>query len=701
MAEGYCLTRPSSVRWRTESFMADRDNQRNSIAPTPDITENPMKLPRSFNVFAGLLLALIVLATLFAAIAGWNWLRGPIERLVTERTGRALVINGDLSIKLGWPLPVIRATSVTFANPDWAAEKQMMVADTVEITVDLLQLLGRHLVLPEVRLEHPTLFLEQGINGRKNWLLDLEQKDETARIEIGRLSLDQGMLGYDDLQEKTRFRSELSTSSTAAVGEDLTFTAQGMYKGRPVKANGQGGSVLALRDENTPYPLKVDLTIGRTSIKAEGTITSLLKFTAMDMRLELQGESLAQLYPLLGIAFPETRTYTTAGHLVHSERRWRYEPFTGQIGDSDMAGSLDVQTGGARPVLNADLVSVKLDFADLGPLIGVRPGKLQAAQQSAVLTTSIPEITAVTPERARILPDVPFKTDRWDSVDAEVSLKAKTIRRAEALPLENLDTHLSLRDSVLTLDPLDFGLAGGHLKGVITLDGRKDPIQAHAQIRARKLLLARLFPTVTLSKASIGEVNGEFDLSGEGNSVRRMLATSSGRLGLIITQGEISRLMMEKAGLHLWEIMELNVAGDQRIKLRCAVADVDVKHGNMDIGALVFDTEITTILGTGRIDLGQERLDLTLRQKTKNTSPLALRSPIHVRGNFANPEVGVDKGPVVARALGAIALGMVNPLLALLPLIDAGPGADSDCRQLVDDARAMPPPERKKASAQK
>ena len=200
-------------------------------------------------------------------------------------------------------------------------------------------------------------------------------------------------------------------------------------------------------------------------------------------------------------------------------------------------------------MLNADLVSVKLDFADLGPLIGVRPGKLQAAQQSAVLTTSIPETTAVTPERARILPDVPFKTDRWDSVDAEVSLKAKTIRRAEALPLENLDTHLSLRDSVLTLDPLDFGLAGGHLKGVITLDGRKDPIQAHAQIRARKLLLARLFPTVTLSKASIGEVNGEFDLSGEGNSVRRMLATSSGRLGLIVTQGEISRLMMEKACL--------------------------------------------------------------------------------------------------------------------------------------------------------
>ena len=48
------------------------------------------------------------------------------------------------------------------------------------------------------------------------------------------------------------------------------------------------------------------------------------------------------------------------------------------------------------------------------------------------------------------------------------------------------------------------------------------------------------------------------------------------------------------------------------------------------------------------------------------------------------------------RALGALALGFVNPLLALIPLIDAGPGKDSDCGQLVRDARALPRAERTK-----
>ncbi len=648
------------------------------------------------------MLAPVLLVVLFIAIFGWNWLRGPIERMTLDKTGRELAISGDLELKFGWPLPRIHAGAVTFANPGWAREKQMVAADAVEIAIDLPQLLLRNIVLPEVRLERPVVFLEQGSGGRKNWLLDLNQQDEQARIRIDRLMLDNGRLGYDDAGQKTSIRSELSTGlstlNTQPAGAGLTFTAQGQYKGMPLKARGNGGPVLGLRDESTPYPLKADLTVGHTGVKVDGTITSLLKFSAMDMRLALRGESLAQLFPLLGIAFPETRAYVTNGHIVHSERTWRYEKFSGRIGDSDIAGTFQVDTGGKRPAMKADLVSKLLDFADLGPLIGARPGSVQAAKQAAPppSQTAAPITAQVRPAQARVLPDIPFKTDRWDSVDAEVTLKASTIRRAKELPLEDLVTHLSLRDSVLTLDPLNFGAAGGHLNAVISLDGRKDPIQAHAQVRARKILIAKLFPTVELSKTSIGQVNGEFDLAGKGNSVGRMLASSNGKVGLVVAGGEISKMMMEKVGLHLWEILELKVTGDKLVKLRCGVADFDVKEGIMHTDALIFDTEVTTIVGTGSIDLGQEKLDLTLNQKTKNTSPVALRSPIYIRGSFAKPDVEVDKGRVAVRALGAIALGIVNPLLALIPLIDAGPGKDSDCGQLVRDARALPHSENKK-----
>ena len=291
---------------------------------------------------------------------------------------------------------------------------------------------------------------------------------------------------------------------------------------------------------------------------------------------------------------------------------------------------------------------------------------------------------------------MPFKTDRWDSVDAEVGLKAGTIRRAKELPLENLVTHLSLRDSVLKLEPLNFGVAGGHLSAVISLDGRKDPIQARVRLRAKKILIAKLLPTIELNKSSIGQINGELDLAGKGNSVGRMLASSDGKVGLVVAGGEISKLMLETIGLHLWEILQLKMSGDKMVRLRCAVADFDVKAGTMHAGTLVFDTDITTVVGTGSIELGTEKLDLTFNPKTKNTSIVALHSPIYVRGTFARPEVGVDKGRVAMRALGAAALAVVNPLLLLVPLIDAGPGTDSDCGKLVQDARTLPRAEHKK-----
>ena len=642
-----------------------------------------------FKWLLGSIFLLLVIIALLITVIGWNWLRGPIERAALAKTGRALAINGDLTIKLAWPLPILRAEKVTFANPPWAKQAQMASTDAVQITLNLPQLLRKQITIPEVSLENPVVSLEQGLSGRKNWLLDLQQQDEGARLDIGRLSLDKGKLSYDDAAEKTSLRADVSTASGDALRSDLSFSVLGQYKGIATKAQGSGGPVLALRDQSLPYPIKVNATLGQTVAAANGTITGLLTATALDMRMNLRGASMEQLYPLLGITFPVTRAYATEGHLVRVGTLWRYDKFSGRVGDSDIAGSLQVDTARERPTLTADLTSNILDLEDLAPMIGSAPEPTDK-KVAGVAATKAP------PPSNRVLPEIPFKADRWDSVNAKVSLRAKTIRRVMQLPLEGLNAQMSLQDSVLTLEPFNFGLAGGQINTAISLDGRKSPIQARAKVKVRKVLISKLFPESGLTKTGIGQINGDFDLAGTGNSVGRMLATSNGSVAVVVAGGEISQLMMEKVGLHLWEILRLNITGDKLVKLRCAVADFDVKQGNMQTRALVFDTEVTTILGTGNIDLGQERIDLTLNQKTKNTSPLALRTPILVRGSFAKPVAEIDKGPLALRAIGAVVLGTINPLLALLPLIDAGPGRDSDCGQLIDEAKSTAPAAKKK-----
>lgn len=638
-----------------------------------------MILLRTLKWLASAGLALVIVAILFVALFGWNWLRAPLERQVLAQTGRALSIQGDLSVHPGWPWPRLQASQVSFANPAWAAQANLLKADEVALSINLPHLLAKRLVVSDLHLVKPLVFLERHPDGRKTWLLDRQQQDENARIEIDRLTLDQGVIGFDDAASQTSIRAELSSLAKPANGDaapGVSFSAQGKYKGLPLVAKGTGDSVLALRDDSTPFGMTIDTTVGHTHVRAEGHITSLLKFSAIDMQLGLSGDNLNQLFTLTGIAFPATRNYVTHGHLVRQANAVRYESFTGRVGTSDLSGWIQVKPGDKRPQLTGNLVSRRLTLEDLGPVIGARPGKVNAAIQAVAQTGAA---GAVTPASKRVMPDLPFKFAHWDTLDAEVKFSAQSIRQGSYMPLEALSTQLRLKDSVLTLDPLRFGVAGGQLDAVITLDGRHNPIQAKAQVQLKRLALAQLLPADQQGKASISRIGGQISLAGSGNSVGSMLAHADGSVALLVSGGEISQMTMEKAGLHLWEIFRLTLTGDKQIKLRCAVANFDVKAGDMQAHTLLLDTEVTTLLGSGHIDLAQEKLDLTLTQQTKNTSPLALRSPIHISGNFAKPVIRVDSTRMAARALGALALGVINPLLALIPLIDAGPGQDSDC----------------------
>lgn len=624
-------------------------------------------------VFGLLLVSVLALMS----ISNWNWLREPLARQVETRTGRSLTIGGDLEIHLGWPDTRVRMAQVTFANPPWAHGRNMFSARNVQFDLAVAPLFRRAIVFERVELDRAAIALEKSADGRKNWLLDRRQSDDRARVDIRHLAVRDGRLRYRDPGQKTLLDARIATREASRESTDkpvypLVFEVSGRYKGQTLDARGGGGSVLSLRDSATPYPLHVEGRVGSTRVGARGRVTNLLKFSAVDLDIRVRGDSLARLYPLLGIVFPDTPPYATRGRLRHEARWWRYEKFSGKVGRSDIAGSLEVDNAGRRPELTATLSSAHLDLADLGPLVG------------AASSATAPETPRQT---GRVLPDTPFRTARWDRMNADVRLRARSIKRADALPISDLNTHLKLRDAVLTLDPLAFGVAGGTFAGTVTLDGSRAPIRAKANLDARKISLVRLFPTAKLDNTSFGQINGRVRLQGRGDTVADMLGTADGQVGLVVDGGQISKLMMETVSLHLLEMLQLKLTGDESVRIRCGIADFGVKQGVMNANALVLDTDIVRIDGQGRIELDEEQFALTIEPKPKKLSLVALRTPIHVEGSFVDPRVSLDKGKLALRGLGAVALGAVNPALALMPLIDTGSGKDSDCSRLIAEAR--------------
>jgi uncharacterized protein involved in outer membrane biogenesis len=590
--------------------------------------------------------------------------KGPITRAISKATGRELLIEGDLRIVPSLIHPRLRAERVTFGNAEWGQYDYLLQADAIEATVSLAGLLRGRLVVPEVRLEGAALALEMDGEGRKNWILrqgEGEDKKE-SRIFVRHLTLDRGRLLYEDAANEISLAADLETNA-----EGVAFVVEGTYQGWPATAEGQGGQVLALRDTDEPYPLKASVKIGDTSVKLDGRITELVGFSGIDMKIELSGRSMDDLYWIIGVALPSTSAYTTSGRLVRDGKLIRYENFAGKVGESDLAGTFQFDSSGARPMMTGDLVSKVLNLADLGSLVGTDQER----------------------EKAGVLPDMSFDPARWSSVDADVKLSSGSIKRPEQLPLEKLNVRVLMKDSVLSLEPLDLGFAGGRLAGPVRMDGNKDPMDSSITMRVDKLQLAKLFPTIKEAQASLGNLGGAVDLKGRGNSVKDMLGTSNGKIALYMDGGRISRTLMEMVALDLWQIARLKLSGDQStVEIRCAIADLDVKDGMAKINVLIIDTGVVNIQVGGWVNLKTEEMNLKIEPKPKQASITSLNSPLYVQGTFSKPRISLD-AKFAARGIGAIAMGVLSPLLAVIPLINEGPGKDSPCGQLIADALAQ------------
>ncbi|QIO89155.1 membrane protein [Stenotrophomonas rhizophila] len=622
-----------------------------------------------------ILLFLFAALLILIALWDWNWFKGPVERAVQARTGRAFHINGDLDVDLG-RTTVIRGDRLTFANAAWAKTPRMATADRAEIAIRVWPLLRGEVRIPEVRLTRPDLLLETGPGKDTpgNW--DFLGPSTGNPPQLQRLLVDDGRLQFIDATGKTDVLVALNSGKPRRQDSapPLLVKGKGRWKGNPFSLDGNTESPLELTHSDHPFRIHLDGRAGATHAIASGTLTNPFALRTFDLELMLSGQDMEDLYPLIGLAIPSTPPYRLKGRLKRNNDTWRYENFTGTAGDSDLGGTAQIDVGGERPFLKADLVSRRLDFDDLAGFIGAPPktgaGESANAEQKAE--------AAALAARAKVLPDTPYNLTKLRAMDADVRWKAQRIN-SPVLPLDDMDAHLKLDAGLLRLEPLNFGVAGGDIRSTIRLDARRDTIATRLQATIRKVQLGRLFPDAKLAEQASGGISGNVDLAGTGNSVAAMLGSSDGNVGVAIGRGHVGNLIMELAGLDVAESLKFLFTGDKQIPLRCGFGDFSVGNGVMRSRALALDTTDTLIVGEGTVDLKQEQLDLLLRPRPKDISILALRSPLRIGGTFKDPSFRPDFKALGLRGAIALTLGSITPPAALLATIETGPGKDSDC----------------------
>jgi len=619
---------------------------------------------------AAVAVAILVLILLW----DWNWFKGPVERAVQARTGRALQI-GNLDVELG-STTTVRGDRIRFANASWAKQPQMASADRVEIDVRLWPLLRGSVQLPEIRLSRPDVLLETAPDKNQpgNWAFLTSGGGQ--RLQLQRLRISDGRLQFIDALGRSNI--DLAVRSGQAKQADaappVLVQGKGHWRGAAFSLKGGTESPLELSNSDHPFRIHLDAHAGATHAIADGSLTNPFQLQVFDLQFQLSGQDLDDLYPLIGIAIPSSPPYQLKGQLQRDHERWRYEKFSGRVGDSDLAGDVEIDVAGERPRLTANLLSRRLDFDDLAGFIGAPPRTGGNETANAEQKAQAAQLAA----KPTVLPDTPYNLGKLRAMDADVRWKAQRIN-APRLPLDDMDAHLLLDNGLLRLEPLNFGVAGGDIRSTIRMDARRPQISTTLNASLRRVQLGQLFPDAKLAEQASGGIGGTIHLSGTGNSIAAMLGSSNGDVGLGMGRGHIGNLLMELAGLDVAESLKFLFTGDKQIPLRCAFGDFSVRNGLMQSRALAFDTTDTLVIGEGSISLKQEQLDLLLRPRPKDRSILALRSPLHIGGSFKDPSFRPDFKALGIRGAIALTLASITPPAALLATIETGPGKDADC----------------------
>ncbi|CAI2931070.1 AsmA family protein [Serratia entomophila] len=671
---------------------------------------------KAFGWVGGILLLLVAALAIFIMTFDWNRLKPTLNDKVSAELQRRFEIRGDLGVDWtrnkdegGWrawvPWPHIHAEDVWLGNPPNIPGDSMVTLKRVDASIAPLALLGKEVLIPRIWLQQPQASLLRLANGDNNWTFNLangqdaKQPPSAWSVNIHDIVFDRGQIAFKDATLKADFRATVDPlgkplpfsevtgkrDGNKAVTPDYVFGWQvkGKYNGEPLAGSGKIGGMLSLQNADLPFPLQADVRSGSTRVAVAGTLSDPLNLGGLDLQLKFSGASLSNLYGLTGVLLPNTPPYATDGHLIarlHEKGGavFQYQKFAGKIGDSDIHGDLKYVASKPRPKLSGEVASKQLRLADLAPLIGAdsnaaKAGRGEKSRQPA----------------DKVLPVETFDTKSWGVMDADVKFTANRIERGSSLPLSDLYTHLQLDNGSLLLDPLRFGVAGGNLNSTVRLDGGKSPMQGRVDMHARKFQLKQLLPNVESMKRSLGQLNGDARLTGSGNSVAELLATSSGDLRLLINNGVISRSLMEILGLNVGNYLVAQLFGDDVVGINCAAADVGIRNGVAAPRLFVFDTENAIINITGNTNFATERLGLSIDPESKGMRVLTLRSPLYVKGTFKHPDAGVKAGPLIARGAAAVALGVVlTPAAALLALVSPSDGAEENqCGQILQEMK--------------
>jgi uncharacterized protein involved in outer membrane biogenesis len=309
-----------------------------------------------------------------------------------------------------------------------------------------------------------------------------------------------------------------------------------------------------------------------------------------------------------------------------------------------MGGDVTVEVGRETPLLTANLRSESFRIEDIDGFWGGDDNEVKEGETAAS-------------EDAHLLSDEPISLPKLRGMDAKVHFEGKAFRSGR-LELEDIATDLTLEDGLLTLSPLELGLAEGRIAAALTLDGREEVPALAGEVTIEGLNIDALMALLGEEDAAAGLLQGRVKLNTLGASMRALGANANGEGALIMSGGRIENLILELIALDLQEAAGQWLTGDDStVEVLCLAMPTKIENGRFQAQPWILDTTDALVTIEGYVDLDSETVDIELEPHPKDFSLFNYLTSIRITGDLVEREVTTDPleaaGKVALKALAA------------------------------------------------
>lgn len=615
------------------------------------------------KVVSGLGVLFVAVAVTGVAILSsmdFNRFKADVEKMAEAATGRELTIKGDLKLDISLS-PSLNVSGVTMAGAAWGEQKPMMVLSNLQAKVDLLSLLSGQIDIDYIVLDGLVLVLQTDGKGRANW------EFETKKAQDGQDANTAGGLAFSPRVRDVRLHNVDLTYIDGATGgrfqvllanvdlqaesfaSPMIAVIDAVYKGVNIDARAKLGSLQHLiGSEGGSFPVNLAISAPGVDLSVIGGVEQPSAGMTVQARIIATVTEMNTLAKLVGMDLAKATRLDARLTVTGAGTAYDISGIDVKVDASDLAGNIKLDLSGKRPQITGKLKSKLVDVDQLAGLeIPKAPGAAYAGISVSKVATAPPPGTA-----KALFSNVAFPIHALYSADVDVSVRAaKVVLRA--LDLSGVSAQVTLKGGRLQVAGVKLSVDGGTLDGRFVLNSRGKVPSASAKATVRGVDLGTLLTAMGQGPLLSLKINSDLDVITGGASVQEMMAGMNGELTFSGRNGRIK----DKTILDLIPGMG---------SISCVVGRLPVKSGTMTAETVLADTPGLGVRVTGNIDLGGERLHLTVIPKAKTISLASFAVPVRVKGAFSAPYVDVDPKDAVVGTVANIVKAPVGILVDIL-----------------------------------